>query len=605
MKLTLRTRYVFYCLLLFFTLPQFDASAQVTAYENFVNTAGSNLTGQTGGFGFTDSWTGSTSSAVINANNLDGNTLGGNTDLSGEHAHRFCIVNATINNNAGTFLWVGFSYAVTAGQQYSGLSLFNGTAEHVYIGRANNDFIALGGGLTTAGAARSDQQGVVNVTDIHYYLAKIEFLGGSDIKVSLWADYAGSTAPDETDLTYQTVAYYDNAGAITRIRLAGSCPGAGASANFDGLRLSSTFFEKSNFTLVSSDVTPPSVPTALASSNITDNSFTLSWTASTDNVGVAGYDVFKDAVYYGSSATASLNVTGLSTLITYSFTVKAKDADANVSAASAPLSVTTLDAIIDLVSPSTPTGLASSAITATGFTLSWTASTDDIAVKGYDVYKNGVLAGSTATTSYNATGLTGATTYSYTVKAKDAGGNESLESAPLSVTTATGVIVPQITAKEKFEYAPGNLDGANGGIGFSGPWAVSKGINIEADDLTSIIGSPTGKVRFVDSDPRGFRDLSKTYTDEAGKVYWIEFSMQGTKKENSGGTGGNTDSLGIDWGGISLFNDGTENGYLGKDGSFGVGLAMHVLKMRCMEPIITWLNLLCLETTIKKLLTCG
>jgi len=67
-------------------------------------------------------------------------------------------------------------------------------------------------------------------------------------------------------------------------------------------------------------------------------------------------------------------VTGLTSGVSYSFVVKAKDAAGNISVASAVVSVTTLDKI----APTAPTGLTASAITATGLTLSWTASTDNI-----------------------------------------------------------------------------------------------------------------------------------------------------------------------------------------------------------------------------------
>ncbi|HEX2852239.1 MAG TPA: fibronectin type III domain-containing protein [Opitutaceae bacterium] len=98
---------------------------------------------------------------------------------------------------------------------------------------------------------------------------------------------------------------------------------------------------------------------------------------------------------HGSNTTATtLNVTGLTASTLYSMTVKAKDAAGNISPASTPLSVTTTPA-----PPSVPTGLAQSAVTGTSFTLSWTASTPETggAVAGYDIFKNGTLAGSSAT----------------------------------------------------------------------------------------------------------------------------------------------------------------------------------------------------------------
>lgn len=180
------------------------------------------------------------------------------------------------------------------------------------------------------------------------------------------------------------------------------------------------------------DTSAPTVPTGLASSSLAATSFTLKWTASTDNVGVSSYLVFKNGVQIGTSATASFNVTGLTPSTAYSMTVKAKDSAGNTSAASAALSVTTT---ADTTAPSAPAGLAASTITATSFILQWTASTDNVGVVGYNIYKGATLAGTSATTSFNVTGLSPATSYSMTVKAKDAAGNLSVASSALSVTT--------------------------------------------------------------------------------------------------------------------------------------------------------------------------
>ncbi len=190
-------------------------------------------------------------------------------------------------------------------------------------------------------------------------------------------------------------------------------------------------------TTTAPDTQAPTAPTNLSASAITQNSFTLSWTASTDNVAVTGYDVYQNGVKINATniTVTSYNVTGLLPGTAYDYYVKAKDAAGNQSANSNVLNVTT--ATPDVIPPSAPANLQSSIITQTGFTLKWTASTDNIAVTGYDVYKDGVkINGSLiTTTSYNVTGLTTATTYSMTVKARDAAGNESTASIALPVTT--------------------------------------------------------------------------------------------------------------------------------------------------------------------------
>ncbi|MDD2797351.1 MAG: T9SS type A sorting domain-containing protein [Bacteroidales bacterium] len=191
-------------------------------------------------------------------------------------------------------------------------------------------------------------------------------------------------------------------------------------------------------TAAAADVTAPTVPTGLGNTTPTSSSFTLSWTASTDAVGVTAYDVYKDAVLYGSTASTSLDITGLSASTAYSMTVKAKDAASNTSAASTALVVTTA-AAADVTAPTVPTGLGNTTPTSSSFTLSWTASTDAVGVTAYDVYKDAVLYGSTASTSLDITGLSASTAYSMTVKAKDAASNTSNASTALVVTTAAAV----------------------------------------------------------------------------------------------------------------------------------------------------------------------
>src|SRR5204863_3050651 len=115
-----------------------------------------------------------------------------------------------------------------------------------------------------------------------------------------------------------------------------------------------------------------------------------------------------------------------------------KDAAGNTSGMSSALSAKTADCSSggDVTSPSTPTGLAAGASTETSITFSWTASTDNVGVTGYNVYRGGSMVGSSPTTAYTAGGLTCGTSYSFAVKAKDAAGNLSAMSGALGASTA-------------------------------------------------------------------------------------------------------------------------------------------------------------------------
>nr|WP_252980975.1 carbohydrate binding domain-containing protein [Streptomyces chartreusis] len=90
-----------------------------------------------------------------------------------------------------------------------------------------------------------------------------------------------------------------------------------------------------------SDSQAPSVPGSLRSTGKTSSSVSLAWNASTDNVGVTGYDVFRGSTQVLSVSGTSATVSGLSPSTGYTFTVKARDAAGNVSAASNAVTVTT------------------------------------------------------------------------------------------------------------------------------------------------------------------------------------------------------------------------------------------------------------------------
>ena len=89
------------------------------------------------------------------------------------------------------------------------------------------------------------------------------------------------------------------------------------------------------------DTTPPSVPNGLAGTATSGTSVALTWNASTDNVGVAAYNVFRNGSAIGTSTTTSFTDTGVSPSTTYSYAVSARDAAGNTSAWSVPVSVTT------------------------------------------------------------------------------------------------------------------------------------------------------------------------------------------------------------------------------------------------------------------------
>src|SRR5262247_1759010 len=142
------------------------------------------------------------------------------------------------------------------------------------------------------------------------------------------------------------------------------------------------------------DTMPPSAPTNLAVASKTSTTVSLTWTASTDNVGVTGYRVFDGATQVGTSATTSFTATGLAPSSTHTYTARAVDAATNVSDASNAVMVTTDP--VDNMPPTPPTNLIVTATTSTTVSLSWTASIDNIGVTGYRVFNGSTLAGTSA-----------------------------------------------------------------------------------------------------------------------------------------------------------------------------------------------------------------
>lgn len=182
------------------------------------------------------------------------------------------------------------------------------------------------------------------------------------------------------------------------------------------------------------DTQPPSVPTNVTAVAQTAVRILVSWTASTDDVGVTGYRIYRNGIQVGTSATTSYADTGLSPETSYSYTVAAYDGAGNLSAQSSPPVIGTTPAG-DGQAPSVPTNVSAAPQSTSSILITWTASTDNVGVTGYRVYRNGTQVGTPTGTSYTDTGLTQNTTYSYTVSANDAMGNNSAQSSPPAVAT--------------------------------------------------------------------------------------------------------------------------------------------------------------------------
>ncbi|WP_329531407.1 PQQ-dependent sugar dehydrogenase [Streptomyces sp. NBC_01450] len=184
------------------------------------------------------------------------------------------------------------------------------------------------------------------------------------------------------------------------------------------------------------DTQAPSRPGQPSCPDIGEDGLTLSWGASTDNVGVAAYDLYEHGNKLGEAAgdATSKVLTGLSPNTTYNLTVIARDAAGNASQASPVVDCTTRPSS-DTTPPTRPGTLTSSNVTATSADLSWGASTDDKAVVGYDVRSDTTVYKSVTGTSTTLTGLACNSPYTLNVVARDAAGNVSPQSNTVSFTT--------------------------------------------------------------------------------------------------------------------------------------------------------------------------
>jgi chitodextrinase len=199
------------------------------------------------------------------------------------------------------------------------------------------------------------------------------------------------------------------------------------------------FVASASFTwnIIVPDTTAPSVPGSFALTLSSSGWPALSWSASSDNVGVAAY-----AIYRSSNGTQGPEVARIATTswvdttvqegVTYTYAVKALDAAGNQSAR------TSLRSITPSQKPSTPTGLAAT-LSNGDPRLTWNASTDNVAVTGYIIYRTtttgstGSEIARTSSRAWTDTSARSGTRYTYNVRAYDAAGNLSDRSTLITI----------------------------------------------------------------------------------------------------------------------------------------------------------------------------
>ena len=169
----------------------------------------------------------------------------------------------------------------------------------------------------------------------------------------------------------------------------------------------------------------------------------------------------------------------------------------------------------DTTAPSVPTNLSATAVSSSQINLIWTASTDDVAVTGYRIYRNGTQVGTSATANYSNTGLTASTAYSFTVAAYDAAGNASAQTSAVGATTPPASSTPPPTIQTLVSSVDGGTLGIPRWKMFMDPANSNRLWALVANDHDQLLLSNDGGVSWT-----GFTDTaSQTYASRyAGEI---------------------------------------------------------------------------------------
>ncbi len=254
------------------------------------------------------------------------------------------------------------------------------------------------------------------------------YRNGAVIYTSSQVDYNDKTVTPSTTYSYQLQAF-DAAGNLS--------PLSGPT---------------SATTLATPDTAPPSTPSNLHGTAVSDQQVNLAWSPSTDNTTGAGYHVYRGSSanslsIFASVTSNSFTDTSVGPKNTYYYAVVAFDPTYNYSGQSAVVAVTVLP---DTTPPTVPANLAATPVGSQQVNLTWGASTDDVYLAGYAVYRGKtpstmIQVGGSATTSYTDTaGLMPGTTYYYAVAAYDEALNYSAETSLVTVATLPDTQPPTV-----------------------------------------------------------------------------------------------------------------------------------------------------------------
>jgi arylsulfatase A-like enzyme/chitodextrinase len=203
------------------------------------------------------------------------------------------------------------------------------------------------------------------------------------------------------------------------------------------------------------DDIPPTTPGSASLIESWPTSLEITWEASTDNVAVAGYDVFLDGFFRKFVTDNHTLITDLQCETDYAIKIRTRDDCPNFSDFSDEVVFSTDEC--DTTPPTIPGDLHLVSVNETTFTVAWIASTDNIGVKGYEVFIDGVLKSITPDTVYTLSSLECSTTYEVTVRAFDHSSNYSDYTSVLPVSTSNcfAFAIPGIIQAEEYYQMSG------------------------------------------------------------------------------------------------------------------------------------------------------
>jgi len=251
--------------------------------------------------------------------------------------------------------------------------------------------------------------------------------------------WTASNAPSNRILKDNTVI--DTVSGVTTYRATGLTPNTAYTFKVEAgdSELNNWTIDGPSLTITTeNDTTPPTWPSpgnTITVSGVTSSGLTLSWPPATDNTAVTGYKVFQDSVQFASvnADVLSYTISGLTEGTQYTFKIEAGDMVGNWSE-NGPVKTLTVE--LQVLTWPQGSSLTVSNVTANRLTLNWTAADDNIGVASYKIYQDEVLIGTVPASmwTYNVTGLTANTPYTFKVEAGDDVGNWSTDGPSVTVS---------------------------------------------------------------------------------------------------------------------------------------------------------------------------